>query len=388
MDLRFVGQPEVGYRNALDFVVTNLDDPHLTDLTIATAWVHSAGVRLLKPALDRFRARGGRSTLICGLSRGGATVEGLQAGLDSFDQVFVAFDPSGRTVHAKMYLLSGPQDAALLVGSQNLSRSGLVMNHEAGLAFTGAATAGVILDAKGYLDRLVADRALARELDHRLLATLVESDQISFAIPTPTEDAPALIANPQLPVFERSTRSFRGASVPRPQAGRTGTHRPGELPTTVAGETVVARWFKLLPRADAQRLIGSNPTNTMTLTRAGHPIDKTTWFRNELFGNESWAPVPQSARHERAAIVFEVDGLGPRFAEEMFVEHNLRHDSMQNNRVTSIRWGSETRELLRNVYDLTGYVVTIEQFADQTFRLSFSQLEIGPFVSLPSGSRL
>jgi hypothetical protein len=379
VELSFIGQPEVGRVSALDFVVSQLDDGALTHLSIATAWVHAPGVRLLAPALRRFRDRGGRTSLVCGLSRGAATVEGLEAARQAFDTVFVAFDTSGRTIHAKMFLLWGPEKAAMLVGSQNLTQSGLVTNHESGIAIVCDIDDSVMVDARTYIDRLMSDEEIALRLDGALLTRLIESYQISFASLHATEDESTRGQESKDLIFATSSRSFRSAAAPRAPLV-TDAQASAIVAEAGQGGAVTKRWFKRIPRADAQRLIGSNPTNTVTLTAAGHSIDKVSWFRREIFGDESWIAVPRSRSHERTAVVFEVRGLGPAFAEEMFVEHNLRHDSSQSNRVTSIRWGVRTRALLRNTHDVTGQVLTLERFGDQTFRLTFSESAVGPFL--------
>lgn len=379
VDFTFVGQPEVGQTNALDVLTTQLNNPAMTEFAAATAWVHAAGVRLLAPGLSRFRSRGGRSTLICGLSRGAATIAGLEEAARNFDRVFVAFDPSARTIHTKMYLFSGDSEAALLIGSQNLSKSGLVTNHEAGIWITGAVHSQVFSDARSYMQRMTQDQHIAQLLTEELMAQLVQSDQISFAVPSTTKDRQAWTGDAEMPIFHRSDRQMRGATVPRTRESAADPAAT-DLPGSLWGRSVVARWSKLIPQADAQRLVGSNTSNTLTLTRANNDIDKTTWFRHTLFGDQAWYSVQGSTRHERAAVVFEVEGLGTRFAEEMIVEHNLRHESSQSNRVTSIRWGQATRRLLRDTYNVTGQTVTVERFSDQTFRISFTPGETGPFT--------
>lgn len=381
MELQFIGQPETHCPNALDFLIAGLDDPLLTELWIASAWVHAPGVALLAPSLRRFRARGGRAQLICGLSLGSATVEGLEAARQEFDQVSVAFDPSGRTVHPKLYLLLGAAKACMLVGSQNLTAGGLVTNHEAGLTITGEPWTPAVLDALQFLQRLTADDRIVKVLDRDLLNRLQSSGQVTFATP----EAKPLNSSPNEgvdPVFGQSRRLFRSAGAPnlprkstRPPAGTA-----ADSPPPNATVPVTKRWFKRLPRADAQRLVGSNPSNTVTLTQSGHAIDKVTWFREKVFGDRHWSPVPGSADHERTLVEFEVRGLGTPFHELMFVEHNLQHGSGQSNRVTSIRWGERTRDLLRHSIDVTGLMFTLERLEDGTFRVTFGETETGSFM--------
>ena len=54
----------------------------------------------------------------------------------------------------------------------------------------------------------------------------------------------------------------------------------------VAGDPVVKRWFKRLPNADAQQLVGSSPSNTMTLVE-GVTVDRNTYFRYVFFASET-----------------------------------------------------------------------------------------------------
>lgn len=67
-----------------------------------------------------------------GLDQHGTTAQALLFALDNFDSVYVTREPN-MTFHPKIYLFSGPQDARIFVGSNNLTVGGTETNFEATL---------------------------------------------------------------------------------------------------------------------------------------------------------------------------------------------------------------------------------------------------------------
>jgi len=403
VEVRFIGQPD-GEQHAQSFIWDRLESPDTDSVRIATAWAHAAGVEILSKPLRSFRERGGRSVVLCGLSRGGATVDGLEAVLRQFDEAYVSFDPTGRTIHSKIYLFTGPHRAALLVGSQNLTRSGLVTNHEAGLAVLANPDAPVIQEATNYLDRLQRDAGVTRRLTPELLLELQASPQISFALPGAAVDPQPRRVEADSKIFRGSARKFvsapriataidrtaRGSGSERPQAvDQAPFRRVVDRSEGLSGDawdepsvTVVRRWYKArLKRSDARRPSPrSNPTNHLTLTEAGHDIDRRTWFHDKMFGGEHWVAVSGVEGKEHAQVKFEVVGLGTKYEETMRVTHNMAHESGQGNRTTSIEWGQQTRERLSKHFDVIGQTLTLERFADGHFRITFANSETGPAI--------
>jgi len=89
---------------------------------------------------EQFRAflrNGGHLSIVVGIDLKNTTREGLQALLDleqfGRSETFVYHNEAGSIFHPKVYLFRNTTEARLIVGSNNLTASGLYVNVEAGL---------------------------------------------------------------------------------------------------------------------------------------------------------------------------------------------------------------------------------------------------------------
>ena len=125
---------------------------------------------------------------------------------------------------------------------------------------------------------------------------------------------------------------------------------------------VVLRWCKRLSASDAlQTSGGTNPTGKLRLGRAGHDIDQNSWFREVLFGDQTWVAVARGAkRYEEAHIPFNVQiGRARPKKRTLLVDHAPHRAAGQHNVVTVLSWGAETAQRLRE-HSQTGNWVSIE----------------------------
>lgn len=231
MRIELLEQPRLGATSALDFLRTQLSDAAVTHLHIVVAWTRPSGLALLRTSLEAFRARAGIATLVTGLSAESASIEGLRDALDLFDEVSVAFDPTERTVHTKLYVALTPESARIAIGSQNITRGGLATNHELGVSIivdTPHPFAEQVLD---YVSTLSSDTNLVHRLDEALLARLAVSDQVTFTPAyrgaIPRKDS----------VFAASARAFRTDNAKSPHVRRAPLAIPDAPP---------ARWWQRL----------------------------------------------------------------------------------------------------------------------------------------------
>jgi HKD family nuclease len=110
-----------------------LADERLSEFTVVVAWAKESGLSRIRPLLQAFRARGGTARILLGVDEGGATIEGLHAAMNDFDEASVLNDPSSGTFHPKLYVISGEAASVIIIGSSNLTRGGLFANYEAGV---------------------------------------------------------------------------------------------------------------------------------------------------------------------------------------------------------------------------------------------------------------
>jgi HKD family nuclease len=128
-----VFQPFDDCSSLYDALVCALDDERLTELSVVVAWAKESGLQHIRPNLQAFRARGGKARILLGIDADGATFEGLYAAIDDFDEARVLFNASSRTFHPKLYMITGETASAVIIGSANLTKGGLVSNYEAGI---------------------------------------------------------------------------------------------------------------------------------------------------------------------------------------------------------------------------------------------------------------
>jgi hypothetical protein len=376
----FAGQPWEGGRNADDFINEATQHPSAdARVRIGVAWTKRSGLRFIAPYLRTVRDAGGRLELITGLSAGGATRQGLELALEIFDDVYVVFDNSGPTFHPKIYLYRDGDDSRALVGSHNLTAGGLFRNIEAGLEVVSESADDFELfdDIEDWLDDLIADTAMAAKLDSVLLEELVENPRFRIG----DEDLPAggagstddaANAEPAFGPFTKSARKRRFAekiatavrvtpaiAAAIAEADETRDEEP----------TLLYIWSKQLSRSDALRPNpGSSPTAVLRLGKSGWDIDKETFFREDFFGELSWALVSEVKGKYVCTVDFDcvVDGVSIGI-HTLIVDFVASRVSSQNNVPTVLHWGTLS-PAIRDV-DHIGSWVVLRALSDGRFSL-------------------
>lgn len=315
--------------------------------------------------------------MYCGLSRGGATYQGLEKAMDLADESYVVFDPSGRTFHPKIAVAKGPSKQTLFVGSQNMTQSGLSRNFEVGLSATwnGPEPTQVFIDAEEYIQRIRDTDSMAKALTPDLLKRLMLSSQIVLQDEFASPPADSSVIGPIDLIFSKTSISLSNDT-----AEPVGSQRSKLTKVRPFADLPIERWSKVLPAADAQRLGGTaNPSGHVALTQAGYDIDHLSYFRNILFGECDWVLVTQGGKaRERAVVAFDISRVDPsQSVANLEIDHYLSWASSQNNRATTLRWGDPLNSYVRNILDLTGKRLIIEKFSAAqpggTYRYRLSQ---------------
>jgi len=192
-------------------------------------------------------------------------------------------------------------------------------------------------------------------------------------------------------LFSRSSRRKRGAPSRSEEASLVEHARrsagvieqvtpqpispPSEAPVT-------KRWFKRMTRTDAQRppQSNSNPTGDLRLVQARHPIEQTTYFREDFFGSLDWTSRPGSRGPIDETIVpFHVliDDVDHGM-NELKVSNKPSGEAGQRNYTSGLHWGPLTPVLASG--EFTGHFVILERLDDGTYRLILTRDEPGPFI--------
>lgn len=230
--------------------------PYWDSLDIAVAWVRQSGVAHLRASFERFLSQGGTLKTIVGIDLKNTTQEGLQALLDleSFGacETFVYHNEAGSIFHPKVYLFRNAEEARLIVGSNNLTSSGLFTNVEAGLQLDTQLSDQVIGDAMNaigswldpstnlvhrldgpFLTRLVAEgyvptegaarRAMSQSLAKRAKGAKLFGSR-SYLPPKPSQNpTPAAVVGPGVPSAPQPAPSVPVASPSGPVASPSGS---------------------------------------------------------------------------------------------------------------------------------------------------------------------
>lgn len=416
MKTRFVPQPFANQDSLGIFIKTVAANPALDVLYIAAAWAKRSGLARISGDVSSFRNRGGSAHAIVGVSEGGATSQGLQMLTTMFDTAHV-FHDAGRTFHPKVYLASGPNVAALFVGSNNMTAGGVGWNYEAAMWIDLDLTLTEDKDLRDsvmtYINRLLADTTVCVQLNSSSLAQILSSPGLRIqnedvgrrnaTTPgtAPEDDDSASVGTvPQLfgqsgsvkrPLPPLPTTATVGAapapnspaSPSAPAVPSPGTQTAPVVPSPVAaGVTVQRRWFKTLdgtaaqhpPRADSKR------TGNLRLSQAGFSIDHTRYFEQDFFQNLPWTPSARDPRTTEVFVSFDVTIRGASYGpHDLRVSHGLHRVAKQGNVSTVLHWETLNQILLATSY--VGDVVSLESLSDGSYRLTIDRTATGPFVA-------
>lgn len=404
MTVRFLGQPfgeEGQFGRSLQAALASDD---LRALWAIVAWAKRSGLSRIGPALQEFRARGGRAEVIVGIDEGGATKEGLELARQLFDEVLVFHDPGNRTFHPKLYVVEGQDRALALVGSGNLTKGGMFTNYEVGLLLELDTAARpddfkLLGEFRAYYEGLKGSGDACRALDDETFAELIANPRYRvgseamhnkhradarlgnqhqqgaslFGAPVPGLAGAPVPAIPPAPDDEADDDSVAPsiATAAAPAAGEPLTAKSaGAEP---ASPTHVAAWNKRLSASDAQRKQTGHQRGSITLVKAQHKIDPQTYFRFGFFAGESWVLELTATRQsrERAVIPFEVTLLGTNLGVlEIEVTYASNREAAQHNYTSLLHLGPLAPHFANtNVMDR---LLKLERRVDGTYTLAIS----------------
>ncbi|HEY0322807.1 MAG TPA: phospholipase D family protein [Pyrinomonadaceae bacterium] len=201
-------------------VIKELESGSWNVFEVGVAWVRRSGMKHILPALRAFLHSGGIFRITVGIDIHNTSKEGLEDLLSlGGAEIFVYHDEADTTFHPKVYLLHDGTMAKLIVGSNNITESGLFVNTEAGLEINAPLTEPAIQDALAGLAawRDPSER-LSLPLDNTLLSDLVLQ---GYVLPETSLSRP-----------RRSSKTVAGgAKASRVLFGRTKVSRPPAPPS-------------------------------------------------------------------------------------------------------------------------------------------------------------
>lgn len=275
-------------------------DPFWDTLDIAVAWVRASGMAYLSDRLANFLRNGGQLSVIVGIDLQNTTREGLQALLDLEQygrcETFVYHNEAGSIFHPKLYLFRNEDEARLIVGSNNITQSGLYVNVEAGLQVDTDINANVVAQT---LDALSSwkdtDSRLAVRLNQEFLAQLSDEGYV------PDEARAREILRWQASPYGRRRQSLFASRRFVPPAPVPGAARPAAAPArerALAGTVLLMRLRKAHVR--------DRPTQTQIPFRVVDAFFGTAHEVRSSHSGEAHEIITASARGDRNTMKLEI----------------------------------------------------------------------------------
>ncbi|MFK7904525.1 MAG: phospholipase D-like domain-containing protein [Chitinophagales bacterium] len=182
MQIQFIGQgldetpnSGIGYH-----LIESLNSNTYNKLEVIVAFVSSSGLENLKEGLFSFKEQGGKIRFFVGADLHGTSKEALEKFLEWEMPTYVTHSPNSITYHPKIYIFRGRLQSRIILGSSNLTTSGLFQNIEANLLidFENDDKEGKTLIAQilKYYQLIFSDKhPSTKRLSQKLLDVLVEA---------------------------------------------------------------------------------------------------------------------------------------------------------------------------------------------------------------------
>ncbi len=339
-------------------------DPFYNKVWFISAFANARAIERLAENILVSKNRGAQISIIVGFDVKSTSAEALRS-INSLEvnSILVHNARRGHTFHPKVYLFESTASKAILfVGSSNLTDGGLYTNYEA----SSQTTFNLPQDETEYDEMLSSlDRYLhpqgntAQVLSNELINILVRRGEV------PTEREVAENHRHSLSLGDRSdtpASPFGVEIINRPSRTRRATtasvisqtrkaRQATSAPENSVGDLV---WQKIsLPPSDVQRQTG-NVTGGLRLTQArwsvnDNPIDQTTYFRNDVFGNLTWREWRTLPYSERTEADFDFYVLGESYGiHQLMISHKPSGEAGQHNYTTILHWG-ELGDIIREL---------------------------------------
>ena len=379
-----------------NYLISLLQDARFTNFTGVTAFASVSAVLGITPHLQSAKARLQQITLIVGIDQEATSKEALKAIISLQIPAYIFFQKEQIIFHPKFYLFEGAGRAKLIIGSSNLTSNGLFANVEAGvlLETENQADLNIIAGFKAYFSTLfnLTDPNLYpitdANIDHFVNKGIVPNESI-FRVrhgkEPITNNINAILQNVlNIPARQTSAvpASFKAQRVRHVRAFIS-------VPIQVTQQVIIQHgtlvWRKNnLPQSDAQQVpVGSAVTGVIRLSDAGfqldgNPIDRNTYFRDEIFGALNWITRSRVNKPalEEATGQFDINILGVSLSiNNLRISHDPARIANQNNVPTTIHWGrnSIVMNYLKQ-HNVTGRTFQLfsPQAGSQHFRITIS----------------
>ncbi len=133
MTLKFIGQgldPESDI-TAGNFIIDSLESENYSSFNAFVAFVSTGGLKNIIDEMLAFKEAGGEVKLYLGVNLNATSKEALEKLLENEIESYVVYSPNNIIYHPKIYAFEGDETTRAIIGSSNLTESGLFQNIEA-----------------------------------------------------------------------------------------------------------------------------------------------------------------------------------------------------------------------------------------------------------------
>ncbi|MEN5086107.1 phospholipase D family protein [Sphingobacterium faecium] len=377
MNISFLGQGfEEKSPNAVgNFLIDFLNRKEFDSFTGIVAFASESGVYGLSKHLKSAKANFKNLNLIVGIDLGGTSKEALEEVLDLDINSYIFYQMEQVVFHPKIYLFEGSRNIKLIIGSSNLTTSGLFTNVESSILFEFDTDdkdgQSLLSEIKSYYKSIFdfSDPNLFK-INKSLILFFF---QLGVVIDEKTRKA-LFMQKPKLTsISTKITVATPISKVPKRNMAKVPTlfHSKTNMTSTTKGYVFVKTtplrqqkdlvWQKRsLSKSDAQMVKKTTkPTGNLKLSQAffklkGLKIDQTSYFRDIIFKHITWIKTKaNSTTYEEAQCSFDITILGNYIGSFVL---KLSHDSVriagQSNVPTWLHWGNSLMPFLLK-YNIT-----------------------------------
>lgn len=355
-----------------------LTQPSLNRFLASVAFVRQDGVAAIA---DELKGVAKVAIVMVGIRN---DITSVQAVRDLFElgvKIYAVDTASRSTIfHPKIFLAVGKNTATAIIGSANLTFSGLHRNIEAGAILN--------LDAKDKDDKVFLDSTLRLldELPRRFPDHVFEiknkaaiealfdegrlADEDVVIAPRVVSSVrkgerdklkPMKLATHAAPVRRRKITKVKTAAVPKPE---TTDGEPALVTSPLKSEFKLIWESRGLTERDLNIPKGkqTHATGSMLWKKgAVDGIDQRDFFRDEAFASLDWEQDNQHPQYERTSAIFQIIVKGLNYGSfKLKLSHNTKTDTKtyeQKNAMTSVSWGKALAIIAKK--DLLGRVMSL-----------------------------
>jgi HKD family nuclease len=360
MKISFLGQGiEPSSKNAVGhLLVKYLKEKKFNSFTGFSAFASEAGIYGLAGHINSAKKNFKKLTIVVGIDQGGTSKEALEEILSLNIESYIFYQKENPIFHPKFYLFEGTNDVKIILGSSNLTRTGLFTNIESSLLveFNKTDKDGLALlsEIKTYYKPLLdfSDPNIFKinnkVINDFYLDGIVPDEATRKRNYSKGTSSTSLNKSNKSKVPKRIVPQVPSSIFPSKNKKSKPTTLISTIPVSASTISKNLVWQKLkLSNSDAQDVpTGTAITGNLKLAQARFKlgasiIDQKTYFRNQVFNKLNWIKTkPLSSTYEETFGVFDISISGKPIGKfTLKLSHDSSRVAGQGNTPTWLHWG-------------------------------------------------